>query len=117
MFMLFTFPLRAAASVLVATVGIAAAAGAVARSLPTDARVLPTREIVSTTASLDSAQATVPATANVSNTPIACKGASAARPAGEAIGSQLASATDVNYCWLECTPGSGCEYVCRHLMW
>jgi hypothetical protein len=28
---------------------------------------------------------------------------------------QLASATDVHYCWVQCTPGSGCELVCRHL--
>ena len=30
---------------------------------------------------------------------------------------QVAGATDIRYCWQQCTPGSGCELVCRHLAW
>ena len=30
---------------------------------------------------------------------------------------QVAGATDIRYCWQQCTPEYGCEFVCRRLAW
>lgn len=37
------------------------------------------------------------------------------RPASTLQLAASSSPTDVRYCWRQCSPGSGCEIVCRHL--